>query len=130
MLKIHEFIAPSGELTGVFLLVSGTSLLLSSDEGELALPDGALVAVMKRYGAPFDAEASSQRQAELLLPGDAKLVHVRHLAGYDVVARDYLVLEQAGQEPLCAMATGVAAALRYLGLSARAREARAAEQEG
>jgi hypothetical protein len=121
MLKIHEFIAPNGELTGVFLRVDDESLLLSSDEGELALPEGALLAVMKRYGAPFDADASSRRQAELALPGDSKLIHVRHLAGYDVVARDYLVLEQPGEESLCAMATGVAAALRHLGLAARGR---------
>jgi hypothetical protein len=43
------------------------------------------------------------------------LRHVRHLAGYDVIARDYLVHDRGdGTEPLCAMATRVAAALAHL----------------
>ena len=119
MLKIHEFILPSGELSSVFLRREGERLLLVSDDDELALPAGALRAVMVRYGAPFDAEAMSQSQGSLELEAGANLRHVRHLAGYDVIARDYLVYSEPGLEAVCAMATNVAGALRYLGLAAK-----------
>jgi hypothetical protein len=119
MLKIHEFILPSGELSGVYLRREGELLMLIGEDGELPLPPNALRAVMLRYGAPFDAEAKLEPQADLELPSNARLRHVRHLAGYDVIARDYLVYSEPGIEPLCAMATGVAGALRHLGLAAR-----------
>jgi hypothetical protein len=121
MLKIHELILPSGELSGVFLARAGEQLLLVSDEGELPLPAGALPAVMRRYGSPFDPEAQSQVQGELALPGDARLQHVRHLAGYDVIARDYLVYTEPEVEPVCVMATTVAGALRHLAQAAKLR---------
>lgn len=118
-LKIHEFILPSGELASVLLRRDEGRLLLAADDGELELPPGALRAVMLRYGAPFDAQAMSHSQGTLELAGGASLRHVRHLAGYDVIARDYLVYAEPGLEAVCAMATNVAGALRYLGLAAR-----------
>ena len=118
-LKIHEFILPSGELAGVFLRADPERLWLVTEDEQLALPAGALRAVMLRYGAPFDPDADSESQAVLELGGGASLRHVRHLAGYDVIARDYLVYGEAGSDPICAMATNVAGALRYLGLAAR-----------
>ena len=118
-LKIHEFILPSGELGSVLLRRDGEHLRLVSDDGELALPAGALRAVMLRYGAPFDEQAMSQSQGFLELGAGVSLRHVRHLAGYDVIARDYLVYAEPGLEAVCAMATNVAGALRYLGLAAR-----------
>jgi hypothetical protein len=121
MLKIHEFILPSGELSSVFLRRDGVALTLLGEEGELSLPRGALRAVMLRYGAPFDADAVSNTQATLELDGDARLRHVRHLAGYDVIARDYLVYAEPGLEAVCALATSVAGALRHLGLAAQGR---------
>ena len=118
MLKIHEFILASGELSRVFLTRQGQTLALSGEDGELPLPPGALRAVMRRYGAPFDPAAACQREGELELGDGARLEHVRHLAGYDVIARDYLVYAEPGLEPVCAMATTVAGALRHLGLRA------------
>ena len=118
-LKIHEFILPSGELGSVLLRRDDTRLWLVSDEGELELPQGALRAVMLRYGAPFDPEAMSQSQGTLQLAEGISLQHVRHLAGYDVIARDYLVYAEPGLEAVCAMATNVAGAFRYLGLAAQ-----------
>jgi len=118
-LKIHEFILPSGELASVLLRQDAERLLLVSDDGELGLPPGALRAVMLRYGAPFDEQAMTQSEGALELGAGASLRHVRHLAGYDVIARDYLVYAEPGLEAVCAMATNVAGALRYLGLAAR-----------
>jgi hypothetical protein len=119
VLKIHEFILPNGELASVCLRREDERLLLVSDEGDLVLPTGALRAVMLRYGAPFDAGAMSHSQGTLDLGEGASLRHVRHLAGYDVIARDYLVYAEPGLEAVCAMATNVAGALRYLGLAAK-----------
>lgn len=118
MLKIHELVLPSGELAAVYLRADEGALTLLSDDGELALPAGALRAVMLRYGAPFDPDAKSTSHGALELPLHARLQHVRHLAGYDVIARDYLVYAEPGLEPVCAMATTVAGALRHLGLAA------------
>ena len=123
LLKIHEFILPNGELASVFLRFQAEQLWLVSEDGELLLPDGATRTVMLRYGAPFDADASSRSQGSLELGHGASLRHVRHLAGYDVIARDYLVYSEPGLEAVCAMATHVAGALRYLGEAAkRARD--------
>lgn len=118
-LKIHEFILPSGELSSVHLQQDGELLLLVSDDAELPLPAGALRAVMLRYGAPFDAQARSQSHGALELGAGVRLRHVRHLAGYDVIARDYLVYTEPGLEAVCVMATNVAGALRHLALAAR-----------
>jgi hypothetical protein len=53
--------------------------------------------------------------AWLDLGAGRRLEHVRHLAGYDVVERDYLVLELGdGSEPHCAHGAIVAAALQHL----------------
>jgi hypothetical protein len=43
---------------------------------------------------------------------------VRHLAGYDVIGRDYIVYEEPQSEALCALAATVAAALLHLGRAA------------
>jgi hypothetical protein len=123
MLKIHEATTDTGELSALFLRSSEAGELeLVGDDGALALPANALEAVMSRFGAPFDAAATISVVATLLLDAGRQLRHVRHLAGYDVIARDYLVYERPQQETLCALATTVAAALSHLG---RAKAARA-----
>ncbi|MDF3068974.1 MAG: hypothetical protein K0R38_4575 [Polyangiaceae bacterium] len=120
MLKIHEVVLPSGELAGVYLRADDAGVVtLLSDDAELTLPQGAIRAVMLRYGAPFDSDAKSTNHGALELPEHACLRHVRHLAGYDVIARDYLVYAEPGLAPVCVMATTVAGALRHLGLAAQ-----------
>jgi hypothetical protein len=123
MLKIHEATTASGALSPVFLrLESDTSarprLAIVCDGETFALPDDALDAVMARYGAPLDP-ASSLISVDALDLGEGRsLRHVRHLARYDVIARDYVVYERAGADPLCALATTVAGALDHLGRAA------------
>ncbi len=114
MLKIHETTAISGELVPIFLRLHGGVLEIVADVGALALPTGAVDAVMKRFGAPLDSDAPVARIGRLDLGNGRALFHVRHLAKYDVIARDYLVYEGAGAEPLCALATTVAGALFHL----------------
>ncbi len=122
MLKIHETTTASGELSSVFLqLDEGGVLALVSGEGAVPLPASSLDHVMSRLGQPLD---SAERVAEvgmLDLGGGLVLRHVRHLARYDVIARDYLIYCVPGQEPLCALATTVAGALAHLGRAAAGR---------
>jgi hypothetical protein len=124
MLKIREITDANGALAGVFLRQVGGVLEIVSDTDAVALPAGALAAVMARYGAPFDPDAAISVVATLALEagaGAATLRHVRHLAGYDVIARDYLVYQAAGAEPLCALSATVARALAHLAAAVRAR---------
>jgi hypothetical protein len=73
---------------------------------------------MRRYGAPFDPEATIAVMATLPLADGRELRHVRHLAGYDVIARDYLVFEVAPGVSVCALATTIAGALAHLARAA------------
>ncbi len=120
MFKIHEFSSASGELSAVSLRVADGQLEIVSDDGVWPLPDAAVHAVMARFGAPVDDDAPISNVATLELPSGEILRHVRHLAGYDVIARDYIVYEgpEPASEALCAMSTTVAAALLHLGRAA------------
>jgi hypothetical protein len=115
MLKVHESTAASGALFAVFLTYEDGVLRIAAADGTFALPEGALDAVMERFGAPLDPASEVARVGDLDLGRDRTLRHVRHLARYDVIARDFLVYERAGREPLCALATTVAGALDHLG---------------
>jgi hypothetical protein len=114
MLKIHEITTDAGSVRGVFLDESDGVLAIVGDDGIFALPEGALDAVMARFGAPLDSDSDVVAVAAMNLTGGRALRHVRHLAKYDVIARDYLVYEVAGSEPLCALATSAAGALDHL----------------
>lgn len=118
MLKIHESFDPNGELVPVHLRCEQGILELVLADGVFPLPSEALCAVMRRFGAPIDPSAVKSEVARLELPDDGRIRHVRHLAGYDVIARDYLVYEPSEGEPLCALAATVAAALTHLGRAA------------
>jgi hypothetical protein len=114
-ITIHESIDDAGAPIRTRLSFEDQSLALSVGEESFALPDGALEAVMKRYGKPLDAAESEMMIDARLELGDGRaLVRFRFMCRYDVIARDYLVLYAPGAEPLCEMATAVAAALEHL----------------
>jgi len=114
MLKIQETVTAEGQLSPVFLRLQDGSLAIVSDDGTVALPAKALGAVMLRYGAPFDETEEVLPVAAIDLGAGRCLRHVRHLAGYDVIARDYLVYEAPDEPPLCALSATVARALLHL----------------
>jgi len=119
MFKIHEFSAPSGELATVCLRVRDGALELVADDGAWPLPDGALPAVLARFGAPFDDAAPISEVARFSISDAEMLRHEMLTVPHDVIARDYLVYEAAGSEPLCAMSATVSAALLHLARAAR-----------
>jgi hypothetical protein len=121
VLKIHETTRTDGSLAPTALFVEDGVVGLQSDEGVFALPDGALEAVMARFGKPLEPSEQLIPVAVLDLGDGRRLRHVRHLAAWDVIARDWLVLEIAGEEPLCALATTVAGALGHLARAAAER---------
>jgi hypothetical protein len=114
MLKIHEATTASGALEEVFLGVFDGPLAIVNDDGTFALPEGSVGAVMTRFGAPLDPASELVEVAAMDLGQGRILRHVRHLATYDVIARDYLVYDAPDAEPLCALATTVAGALDHL----------------
>jgi hypothetical protein len=120
MLRIHETTTTSGGLSSVFLRLEDGVLAIVSDEGTFALAEGALDAVMARFGAPLEPTERVAEIERIELGAGRALRHVRHLARGDVIARDYVVYEAPGQEPRCALATTVAAALAHLGRAAAA----------
>ena len=126
MLKIHEQTGQGGELVAVHLrLREGYPHTVELVEADAAwpLPLQALEGVLARYGAPFDAEAPVTEIAVLELGDGRRLRHVRHLAGYDVVPRDYLVLEGGPGEPLCALGAAIVGPLQHLARVVRERRA-------
>jgi hypothetical protein len=120
MLKIHETTTTSGGLSSVFLRLEGGVLAIVSNEGTFELAEGALDAVMARFGSPLEPAERVAEIATLELGDGRALRHVRHLARGDVIARDYVVYDLPGQEPRCALATTVAGALAHLGRAAAA----------
>ena len=77
------------------------------------LPDGAVAAVMRRFGKPLEMDAPPAEET-LDLGAGQTLARFRFLRRYDVIARDYLVYAAPGAEPLCEMATAVTGALEHL----------------
>lgn len=114
-ITIHETTDDAGALVRTRLALEDGVFALTVGEEVLPLPEGALEAVMKRYGKALDAPESEMMVDERLELGDgAALVRFRFMRRYDVIARDYLVLHRPDAEPLCEMATAITAALEHL----------------
>ena len=79
-----------------------------------------VVAVLRRYGRELDPSVEV-RGPSLALDGAHTLVRIRHLARYDVIARDFLLLLQPEGAPLVELATSVAGALVHLAEAAARR---------
>jgi len=114
-ITIHETADEAGDLVLTRLSQEQGGLTLTVGGEVRALPEGALEAVMKRYGRPLAAPASEMMIDERLELGEGRaLVRFRFMRRYDVIARDYLVLYQPDAEPVCELATSIAAALAHL----------------
>jgi hypothetical protein len=120
-LKIHETTAKDGTLEPVLLSLEDDDALTI---GGLPVPDGAVEAVMARFGAALDTSERTATVASLDLRRERGMLrHVRHLDFGDVIARDYLVYEPLNGEPVVALATTVAGALTHLAHAAAGKNA-------
>jgi hypothetical protein len=95
-------------------------LLHQSSDGivqDLALPEGSVTAVMRRYAKPLDGSLLDRASGgeHLLLPDGQRLTRARFRPHYDVIAKDYLVLWTPDGDPVAELATTVSAALLHLG---------------
>ncbi len=83
------------------------------DDPAVRLPVLALERVMERYGKPLaDGVALEGPRLEL---GNASALHlIRHLARYDVIARDFVVWTASGSEPVAELAVAISGALVHL----------------
>ncbi len=114
VLLIDEHLRMDGTAVKTHLAWQDGRVTVISDDGiHGALSVAAIGRVMERYGKPLDA-AISLEGPRLPLGDGAALRMLRFRAQVDVIARDYLVWEQDGAEPLAALSNGVASALRYL----------------
>ena len=117
-ITIHEGTDGSGEKVETRLSFDEGRLSLVIGGDVLALPDGALEAVMRRFGKPLESPSEQLRVEERLDLGQARsLVRFRFLARYDVIAKDYLALYDGSAEASCELATSVTAALTHLARS-------------
>lgn len=120
-----RFVRLRRDADGAFALCRESALRDGSSE-VWPLPPGAVEAVMKRYGKPLESASVLRGTIESLaldgaLPaahahheGGLRLVRFRHLARFDVVARDYVALVGPRAEPICELATAVTSALFHL----------------
>jgi hypothetical protein len=102
----------SGELAEIAVLVVGADWFVAAEDGVLALPDGALAAVIRRYGRPLDRPAPPVGD-ELEL-SDERGLRVRafdFMRFGDVLPQRYVLASGQSDEPLAAPAPLVAAAL-------------------
>ena len=113
-LLIHQRTRDDGTLEDLFLSREGDALRVHIGEGEEALiPIEALVAVMRKFGKAL-AEEIRLTGPSLDLGERRSLVMLRHLARYDVIARDFLVFRAPNEEPITELASAVTAALMHL----------------
>ncbi len=115
MLKIHEVTEADGSLTAIAVSVEAGAVGLVTAGRFLPLPDGALDAVVRRFGGPLEPSETVREVGALPLPDGRSIRHVRHLARFDVIARDYVALTPVGgDDEYVALATTVAGAWMHL----------------
>jgi hypothetical protein len=128
VLLLDERILADGTHARTYVESAGTDRISIRDDdgtaGELSIH--ALERVMLRYGRPLDPEVSLDGD-RLALGDHGALRRLRFHAIVDATGRDYLVWERPGSEPLAAIATTIAAALRYLVLRINAERPQESE---
>jgi hypothetical protein len=118
MLVIHESIGDDGAPRTVEVGAEDGQLVVRTAEwGTVVLPMLALERVMDRYARPLAEDVALDGPSVSLGPS-GMLYRIRHLARYDVIARDFVVWAPPGREPVAELATSVSAALVHLAKAA------------
>jgi hypothetical protein len=123
VLTIHEWSTDDGKRQSVRVDEGDEAILVHvGDAPPVSLPLLAVERVMRRYGKPL-ADGVPLDGPRLDLGNGSALVLIRHLARYDVIARDFLVWTSVGEEPLAELAVAVSGALTHLAEAARGASA-------
>jgi hypothetical protein len=109
-LTIHERLGEDGARETVEVGVEDGALVVSVAGVATLLPMEVLERVMERYGKPLE-DGVALDGPSIDLGGGSALRVIRHRGFYDVIARDFVVWEGVGREPLAELATAVSAAL-------------------
>jgi len=117
-LLLHETFGDGVAPERTTLTRDGDALVLGHGGDETELDPALVVAVFARYAKELDPGVALSGPALPLGPG-LHLRRLRHLARFDVIARDYLVLEREGEPPRVELATAITAALVHLAHAAR-----------
>jgi hypothetical protein len=112
-LLLHESHGADGAPLRIELRGGPEGLELSYEGKLCALEPEVVFAVFDRLARELDDAVALEPNAFDLGQG-ATLRSLRHLARYDVIARDYLVLERPNHVPLVELATSITAALVHL----------------
>lgn len=117
MLLLFAGLDGAGALRRTYLVRDDERLgLWDEGDGEARpLPEGALDAVLRRYGRPLEEGVAAPTGPALVLGGDGGTLRLWPFQPFGYLQPlDYLLWEPAAGEPLCAPAPLVAAALRAL----------------
>ncbi|CAN5574499.1 hypothetical protein BH09MYX1_BH09MYX1_56680 [soil metagenome] len=110
---LDEHVNDDGTLAHTWLRAEAAGLLVVEPDRSRPLPEGAIEATFARFGGELADDVVVTEDG--LRVSDGSTIHrLRHLARYDVIARDYLVLKQVGALARVAIAVTIAAALRHL----------------
>jgi hypothetical protein len=117
-ITIHERTTDQGALERTTLRADEAGLSLVTGALAAPLPEGALEAVLARYGKPLAfAESDAATEESLELGQGRRLIRFRFRPRFDVIARDYLALCVPGEDPICELAVTVTGALEHLARS-------------
>ena len=114
---IAEHIDDEGKVHRTTLELSDEGAVLRTNEVIEVVPVRAILLSMRRFGRPLAPTLAAEGEP-LDLGGGLVLKTLRFRATVDVEPRTYLVLEGDG-EPLCALSTEIAGALRFLAQKSR-----------
>ncbi len=123
-LLLLETFGDEGRSARTVLRREDDALVLALDDDEYEIEPKLVFAVFARYAKELDPSVTMPDDADTLAldvtsGSGSRLVRLRHLARFDVIARDYLVLVREGQPALVELATAITAALVHLVSAAR-----------
>jgi len=119
-LTIDERIGEDGRSVMTTIDAEGDAAVRVTVGGEVVgfVSREAVERVFERYGKPLADDVAPNGRALMLGPG-VVLRMLRHRARYDVLARDFVVLDRPGAPPLAELAITVAGALAHLARAGR-----------
>lgn len=125
-LLLLETFGDEGRSARTVLRREDDALVLALDDDEYEIEPKLVFAVFARYAKELDPSVTMPDDADTLSldattgsGSGSRLVRLRHLARFDVIARDYLVLVREGEPALVELATAITAALVHLVSAAR-----------
>jgi hypothetical protein len=113
LLLIDERIRNDGTRVRTHLAADAEHVRVIGDDGVAGMvTHGVIARLMLHYGRPLDASIAVEGSAIDLAGG--RLTRIRYHAKVDAEARDWLVWQSPGHEPIAVLSHKIALALRYL----------------